>query len=404
MTNYSKFRFIAHPKTFFLGVCLGILICSMYGRKIASESHYENFVRLGGGAATRGISFQVTASQMSALIRKTCRHDQILVLAGGSSVFFGSGQPTRYLWTKKLQERLGQEYCVMNLASPAGGLVGYASVSLEMVGKEFKNAFLVTDASAVPSNQADGMLWYKHYFWDAYYKGLLNTSPVSYNTERINKINEANLTTDAKSKERAEQIRIGMWLDSFLYFNDLWSFVHYTKKLTIYDPLLGPWNWGPLYPITDYDYEIDEEKIRSLQHYPKPDTPQYKSEFGIARSYSELYFDKKSGQHIFDEDKLISANEAIKNQPLTDMAGHILIVSIPESPYYTQKMNKEEQADYIEVRKKLIGVWQQNGYPAFFMDGYGPEDYGDRSHINTFGGWKLAEKVAEKIQAISHQP
>jgi hypothetical protein len=403
MTKYSSFRFFAHPKTFFFGVCLGILICAIYGRKISGENHYENFVRLGGGAATRGISFQVTASQMSALINKTCRQDQILVLAGGSSVFFGSGQPIRYIWTKKLQEKLGVEYCVMNFATPAGGLVGYGSVSLEMVGKRFKNAFLVTDASAVPSSQADGMLWYKHYFWDAYYKGLLTTSTVSYNAERINKINENNMASDAKTSERAEQIRIGMWLDSFLYFNDLWSYVHYTKKLTIYDPLLGPWNWGPLYPITDYDYEIDEVKIRSLQHYPKTDSPQFKSEFEIVRSYSKQYIDIKSGSHMFNERNLISANEAIKKQPLTDIAGHILVVSIPESPYYTQKMTKDEQVDYIAVRKEIVELWRQNGYPAFFMEGFGPEDYGDRPHINTFGGWKLAEKVAEKVKEISHQ-
>lgn len=371
---------------------------------IAAESYYDNFVRLGGSLATRGISFQVTASQISALIRKTCRRDQILVIAGGSSVFFGSGQPTRYLWTKRLQERLGAGYCVFNLAAPAGRLVGYGSVALEMAGKEFKDAFLVTDASAIPSDPADGMVWYKHFFWDAYYKGLLENGPVNYSSERVRRLNITNMGADVKTRERFEQIKIGMWLDSFLYFNDLWSFVHYTIRQTIYDPLLGPWNWGPLRPITDYDYEVNEEKIRTLQHYPNPGSPQFASEFNIVRSYSSSYYEGTKDGRLFKEEMISSGNDIIKNYPITDMAGKIIIVSIPESPYYTGRMQEDEQRDYVEVRQRLIDTWKRNGYNAFHMTGYGPEDYGDRPHINTLGGWKLAEKVSEKIFEITHKP
>lgn len=395
-------KLFARPKIFIVGVCLGILLCSFAGRRIAAESHYENFVRIGGAHST-GTAFFVTASQISALIRKTCRHDQILVLAGGSSVIMGSGQPIRYLWTKKLQEKLGPEYCVFNLATPAGGLAGYASVSMEMVGKEFKNAFLVSDSN-IPPFDPDGMIWYKHFFWDAYYKGLLKNSPVNYSDERISRINETHFRADSKTKARIEQLKIGMWLDSLLYFNDLWSFVHYTIGQTIYDPLAGPYNWKPRRNGADYDYEVNEEQVRTLQHYPAPDSPQFAGEFNVVRSFRGPYFETMSGKQLISEKVMMDTDRFIHNYPLTDVAGQIVIAIIPESSYYRMRLPENDQRDYVELRKRFAKTWEHNGYNTVVMDELGPEDYGDRVHIDTFGGWKLAEKVSETIRALAEKP
>jgi len=400
MDKYLKL--FARPKTFFLGVCIGILLCSYAGRRIAAESYYENFVRIGGAHST-GMTFFVTASQISALIRKTCRRDQILVLAGGSSVIMGAGQPIRYLWTKKLQEKLGSEYCVFNLATPAGSLAGYASVSLEMVGKEFKNAFLVSDSS-VPPLDPDGMIWYKHFFWDAYYKGLLKNSRVNYSDERIRRIKETNSRADLKTSGRIEQLEIGMWLDSFLYFNDLWSFVHYTIGQTIYDPLAGSANWKARRKSADYDYEVNEGQVRTLQHYPAPDSPQFAGEFNVVRGFRGGYFGKTSGRRLISEQVMTAVDDFIHNYPLTDVAGQVVIVIIPESSYYRMRLPEDDRRDYVELRKRFAKIWEHNGYNTVVMDALGPEDYGDRVHVNTFGGWKLAEKVAETIRAIAKRP
>jgi hypothetical protein len=216
-------------------------------------------------------------------------------------------------------------------------------------------------------------------------------------------MHNAMLKDSRTNKERSDQIKTGMWLDSVFYFNDLWGFLHYAIKQTVYDPALGPWNWGPLRPITDYDYEIDEDKIRSLKHYPSSDTAHFASEFNIARSYTSAYFKTVSEGKVLDEEAFDNASDIIIKHPLIDMAEHIIVMSIPESPYYTDQMSEQEQADYMLVRLRKVKTWKDNGFHSFFLHGLEAEDYGDRSHLNTLGGWKLAKAVSENIRRLTHK-
>jgi hypothetical protein len=222
------------------------------GRMVSTKIEMKSFSRLGGGLQTKTASFQITALQIQSIINSTCNSNQVLILVGGSSVFFGSGQPIRYLWTKGLQNHLGSKFCVINLAAPAGPLVGYGSIALEMSVGKFKDVLLITDASALPYHPADGFLWYKHIFWDAYYKKLISKSySGNYTSKQIDQIEKENFQGDFSAREKFEQIRLGMWLDSLLFFNELWNYVHLNKIMTVYDPLLGQYNWGPLKRIPD---------------------------------------------------------------------------------------------------------------------------------------------------------
>ncbi len=220
------------PKVFCLGVLCGLLVCSVLGRHIARTGYYRNFLRFGGGHQLDPTFFP-TASQMKAVIESQCKKEQVLVLVGGSSVMFGAGQPVRYLWTKRLNQELGPGYCVVNLAVPAGGFAGYASVALEIVGNEYKRKLLLTDTD-FPLDPADGMLWYKHMFWDAYYKDMLNHSIVTRTRERLAHVLKGYNGRKDKERNQIEQTRLGMLLDGYLYFNDLWTYVHYNYMQTRY--------------------------------------------------------------------------------------------------------------------------------------------------------------------------
>lgn len=402
MNKQFVFGLFARPKIFFLGVCIGILICTLAGRKLSDKGYFENFARI-GGAHSNGTAFLVTASQISALIRTTCRSDQILVLAGGSSIIMGTGQPISYVWTKKLQEILGRRYCVYNLASPAGWLTGYGSVTMNMVGKEFKDVFLVSN-SLNPPKDADGQIEYKHFFWDAYYKGLLENGLVNYSDERIRKINETHLKADDKTKVRIEQMKIGMWLDSFLYFNDLWTFVHYTMGQTIYSKNSGPYNWKPQGSIPDYDWRFDEAEIRTLKHYPAPDSPQFEVTLNMVRGHAPRYFKTLPEGRFLIEELIIQNETLIKEYPLTDVAEKIIITQDIHSPYYISRLSEAEQLEYAELTKRIEETWMHNGYHVISMDGMGPEDYADMMHPNVLGGWKYAEKVSAKILSMTNQP
>lgn len=387
------------PKIFILGVVCGLLACAMLGRKVAHESYYKNFVRLGGGVQT-DTGFFVTASQIKALIKAECRKDQILVLAGGSSVLWGAGQPIRALWTKKLQENLGVQYCVFNLAAPAGSLAGYASVTLEAVANDYKGAILVAD-SAFPPSEPDGMIWYKHYFWDAYYKNMLDDSIVKRPDLRMAQIRENTSKQDDKKQTRIEQVRLGMWLDSFLYFNDLWTWVHYNYAMTIYNPSYGALNWKPRKLGGDYDYEVNMDEARKLRNFPPVDSPSFKGEFEIVRAFNQNNFKTSPSGPVVNEEIMTQAEAAIKDFALTDFSQRVIITQIHEAPYYFDRMSPEEKADFWILRQRQTEIWKKYGYEVVPLDDVTVYDYGDRPHINAFGGYKLAEKVAAKIKRMA---
>lgn len=396
--TFVVMRHLIRPRVFLLGIICGLLICSLVGRKIADIGYYQDFIRICGSHSTCP-SFIVTASQISALIKKTCHKDQTLVLVGGSSVLMGAGQPIRYLWTKKLQEKLGCDYCVYNLATPAGGLVGYASVAFELLSNQFKSAILVSD-SQLPPVDPDGMLWYKHFFWDAYYKGMLKNSPVKYSKAQIERMKIENPNRLEKAILRNKQVRLGMRLDSYFYFNDFWTYIHYAFIQSVYDPLSGP-NWSmPRRSHVDYDYEIDEQQIKTLSHYPQPGSGLFESEFAVVSAFRSRGFKKTSSGYAVDEEGMKRLDLLLKDYPLTRVSNNIIIPIIGESPFYVNKLSEIDQRDYYHMWQRMSDLWINHGYRAFIVTGLGPDDYGDRPHLNTLGGWKLADQVADQIMII----
>lgn len=390
---------ILRSKLFILGIILGLFFCSFAGRVVAIKGYYKNFVRI-NGAHANGTAFLVTASQISALIRKNCQPDQILVVIGGSSIMMGTGQPISRLWTRDLQDSLGGRYCVFNLATPGGWLGGYAAVTVNMIGNNFKDFVLVSN-SLNPPMDSDGQLFYKHFFWDAYYKGLLKNAPVDYSEERVDKISAVNLAADYKTKTRFEQVKIGMFLDSLFYFNDLWTFVHYAYGQTIYAPNSGSYNWKPQGSIPDYDWEVDEQVIRKLEHYPGLSTSQFDFVLGMVKDFTSRYFVSSPKGNILKENLIQENKLAIKNYPLTDIASKVIIVQDAHSPYYISRMTLEEQKNYLELLRQFDGSWRANGYRTVTMDGMEAADYADMMHPNTLGGSKYSKKVTKVIKAMT---
>lgn len=387
-------------KFFIFGLMLGFLACILLGIYASKHYYHENYSRLGGGLQPRTASFQATASQIKNLIINTCPKEKILVLIGGSSVFYGSSQPVRHLWTKKLQEDLGGQYCVFNLAAPAGPLVGFASVAFQMVGREYKDSYLVVDSSSMPSLEADGLVWYKPFFWDAYFKNINNFETKNYSEEQFKQLALANRSSKGQAAlDRFDQILLGMYLDSLFYFTDLWSYIHYQWGLTIYDPLLKEWFLKPLKNVPDYDYPIDIPKVKTLEHYPKTDSDEFSQAVKVVRDNSYQYYSRDEGNR-FNKELLDRGTTAIQTHPLTAIASKILIVSVPESPYFTKRLTQREQDNYADTRIRLLDVWEKEGYQTLNITDVGPEDYGDRSHLNTLGGWKLSKEVATKIARI----
>lgn len=391
-------RRLISPRVFLLGFVIGLLTCSLLGRKIAHDGYYENYIRIGGPYQVDN-TFLVSPSQIRNVIRKECSKNKVLVLVGGSSIMMGSGQPVRYLWSRKLQELLGDGYCVFNLAGPAGVMNGYAATTLGILGNDYKNSYLITDMSETfASYNPDGVWSQKHYFWDAYYKNMLYPSVVGRLHKKEKEIQQEISIMSELDQARLEQIKAGEWLDSFLYFNDLWTYVHYNFFTTYYFHNAGYFQWKARKIAPDYDYEVNFDDLRSLKQYSQPvNSPEFNQtveRYGNLKKYFEYTPD---GYKLYDV-YINTFDKRVRDSFLTGTQQNVVVAYIGLSPYYSDHFVKQKQDAYETLYIRKAAVVEKYGYHVV-RPRFGAEDFVDPLHLNTLGGYKLAQVVGDQIKS-----
>ena len=136
LVDPAKFR----PPIFFIGIAIGLLVCSLAGRDIAKKNFYHNFQRFHRFISPAAL-FYPTTSQMMAIAESSSTPDQTIVVIGGNSIFNGLGQNAEDLWTVHLQKILGKKFAVFNFAMPAAdpfeGAYWASEALLKSTGKSF---------------------------------------------------------------------------------------------------------------------------------------------------------------------------------------------------------------------------------------------------------------------------
>ena len=108
---------------------------------------------------------------MSAIVRSKCRPDQVLVIVGGNSILFGVWQRDVDVWSKRLQELLGDRYCVINFALRGGTPTDGGAVVAEALRKEFPRQILIVNEAAVTGVEPFGREAYRYLVWQGYFGG-----------------------------------------------------------------------------------------------------------------------------------------------------------------------------------------------------------------------------------------
>ena len=235
---------------------------------------------------------------------------------------------------------------------------------------------------------------------------MLEDSPLA-RPDRVAEIKAYHHKHQKEEADKIEQTILGMWLDQFFYYNDLWSSVHYNIVETVYDPLARPHNWRPrkTYAFRDYDYEIDSVEIKTLQHYPEIGSEVFQRELQIVNAFRNRGYQQQGDKYIPNEKAYATIHQKLAAFPLTAIADKIIFLNIPESPFYVNRLPDGEigKSDYYEFLKRYEAIWEQNGYHSVAVFDLKAEDFGDRPHLNTLGGRKLARKVATKILSLTNR-
>src|SRR5262249_2142638 len=114
-----------------------------------------------------------TVCQVRQLAKSRLDPGKVVVIVAGSSVMHGTGQRADQLWSKRLQELLGEQYQVINLAMRKGTTAEFGGVAAEFRARDFKKIILISDVLPGQMHPDPSGFHYNYFFWDAHSRGLL---------------------------------------------------------------------------------------------------------------------------------------------------------------------------------------------------------------------------------------
>jgi hypothetical protein len=380
------------PWTLLVGFVAGLVLLSVAGRTVIKRDLHPNAVRFHPMIAPDS-QYEPTMGEMRAFVRARCRPDQILVVVGGNSILLGVGQPADRVWTKRLQEILGDRYAVVNLAFRGSSPTDGGAFVAESLRDEFPRQIYLANVAALQAADAIGIETYRFIFFDAYFKKmLLPWAPRDLQFK-------AYLAEPAFSTARFER-RLGAQIDALLHYRDFWNWWSSTKFFTF----ATPYQPNPSLAYRPRAKFADQETDYDTLSFDQRFTPSViANDTVIARAYSAAgYAKNNSGEWQLDDAAREQFQRFAADAFPDPLKPRTLILVSRNSPFYTRQLPPDLRArDEVAIRDTIAG-WEKFGYAALsFGHDFLPEDFGDRTHLTTAGGTKLAAVVAPKIETLA---
>jgi hypothetical protein len=390
----ARYRWIA-PAWFLGGLLLGLILLGWAGRRIARTDYHPGFVRFPPSASPESRYFP-TVNEMAAIVRGQCRPDQVLVIVGGNSVLLGVGQPVGEVWTKHLQDLLGDKYCVINFAFRGASPTNGGAVIAEVLRNEFPHQIYIADEAELTAVPSIGNDTYRYLNWQAYFGGKLINYPLRNATI-------AGYRARADGRPLFIDAAISAIFDRVLYYKDLWNWVTFCHFGTI-DSLYG----AALPDLAKPRAEIPDDERDSTN--PDLVARRYSAagndiEMKITRGYFEIYSHRQPDGHwqLADATR-IDLQAWFKEAFPTPLKARTLMLIARGSPHYRRQLSPEEAVGEDQAFKDTVALWREAGYSAMeFGREFNEDDYVDRIHLTKLGGAKLAAAVAPQVQEMARQ-
>lgn len=386
-------RRLLQPFTLLAGVALGLAAFAWAGHVVARRDWHKDFFRFHPSISLE-TQYQPTIAEMLAIVRARCRPEQVLVVVGGNSVFQGVGQPVEKLWSRRLQELLGDRYAVVNLAFRGGGLTDGGAIAAEALRREFPRQILLANALPFTGASPAGSRDYRFMMYDAYWKGWLVDFPARDVMLRTH-------TDAAGYYAPALDESIAACLDARLRFREFWNWWSCTRFFT-FPTTLTPeaavaFRARDRLPDLEPDFETMPVQERFSDRF-------LAAEMDITRATSGLFYDPGPQQHWVRRDVAFrSARFAMDAFPPA-LRSRTLIVLCANSPYYVARLTPSEQHRNDLAYADSVALWHELGHPATdYGPGFTADDFGDRTHLTASGGRKLAARLAPQIEELARK-
>jgi hypothetical protein len=369
------------PRALCVGFVLAFAACSAAGWLASSRNPYQHFVRFHQFLSAESL-YHPTVSQLRALVTAAAPPGRIAVVVGGTSVMNGVGQDAEQLWTRRLEDRLGEPFRVLNLAFRAGLYNEGGALAAESLVKAGRPVILVADLWAGGSTALLGH-FYAYMLWDAYYKDLL----MDYRA-RERRWDEVARGLDPAARRRLQELRLAARLDSFLRFNDLWTTLGYRHVFTAWASLArgAPFRARRTFP--------DPESGNVPRAEPYPAAGQ---DFAMEQLRTAIAGPRRvAWRQAVRRDLEAALPPAVRERTL-------IVVAQP-SPHYVDQLTRDERARLAGLVRQSIAVLEEAGYEAMEEgDGLTAADFADRIHLAPAGGVKLADRLAPRVRAMAER-
>lgn len=373
------------PMPFFIGIMLGFATCCFMGFNCLRTNPFENFERF-HYFISQYSSYYPTVNEMMALATSEVKDGQTLVIVGGDSVFNGMGQSVDNLWTKKLQEKLGDEFHVVNLAMHGGSTFEGAYYVAESLIRKAKRVIFVTNTQPAWAGPIEGYQLASICF-SAIHRDLLFQLDVR---KFLIENDLANFST-GPNDQRLSEMDLGSRIDSFINAWDLWHMIGYKNVFSIWDKETHPRFWRAR-------REFPDKEVIKVPGALSEENRRIRAE-ELKRRYLDLLAE---GQHTEKPQAWDKFDEMIKRATPEGVRQYMLIVLPRSNPLVLGELSEEERendrATYVIASQK----WMGRGYNALvFGDDLKSEDYCDSNHFSNSGGAKLATEVAIAVKIIA---
>jgi hypothetical protein len=381
-------RLARRPVPILLGVVVGFLACCVAGRVAARQQPFKNFVRFHPHIAPDSHHYP-TFSQTLNLARQHAKPGKVLVIVGGNSVMHGVGQRAEHLWSKHLEQLLGDRFVVLNLAMRAGHPHEFGATIAERLTAEGVPVVYVTSYADVFTETSD---WdgttYKYFFWDAWGKGLI--PPDARRDEWL----RGGFAERYAGAPAVHERRHSGAIDGLAYARDLWNYVANRYRATVWVPLKYPRFWRP---HREYPDQEAGDTVTFRQRNPESGTA---DELKRLRASTTRW----PGPGLLANEAETEAEIArqYRGYVAAPMHARTLFVFRLEAAYHRDRLAPAERDAYCEVFRRYTAAVSRAGFAAQLVgENYVEGDYADRSHFSERGGRKLAEDLAPTVRAMS---
>jgi hypothetical protein len=353
--------------SFTLGMAVALGGAALLGRHMSSENIFRDFGRFHMRLSPESF-YQPTARQVHALALDVLDRTRINIVVGGSSVFYGVGQPKGLTIVDNLRRELGDDYRVINLAMRGGDVSGIAELTTEMLVREGFRVIYVADIAVGAEAWPIGSPPYQYFYWDARARGLLIDWPA-----RDSAVNRPWYRDEILAAQ----------LNSGLYFMELWNTIGYEHLFTVYSRLMPDHFWRPRRLVPDNEIDPPEEL-------------RYRNNAEELRIMSEIV------RQVPSPDQWRNVRAALELAVPEPVRRSTVLAVCENSPWILDQASPQARLDRSAVREEMVAQIRMTGTMALSScDGFDKDDYVDRVHLSIHGARGIAPRLAESIQAVS---